>query len=361
MAHELKLFLYWFCKLTGLFRVARFITGSGLRILCYHGFTLRDEHLFRPSLFITRDQFERRLRYLSESGFPVLPLTAALERLDRGTLPSCATVITIDDGFYGVYVSAKDGFAKYGFSSTLYLTTYYFRKQTPIYRLVVSYFLWKAARRPVDLSGIGVPDLANSRGVDLTRDERLRLERIIIDYGEAHCDEKERGDICAALGRALGLDYDDMVRSRIMSLVNENELKALTRIGMEVQLHTHRHRFPEDNRVASQEIADNRASVPSWLRQPMRHLCYPSGVWHPSNFATLQAAGVESAMTCEPGLAYRDSPRLALRRILDSSQMSQIEFEAEMCGVGELLRQLRARLRRARGIPSAPLQGSAPA
>ena len=60
----------------------------------------------------------------------------------------------------------------------------------------------------------------------------------------------------------------------------------------------------------------------------------------------LAALDIRSATTCEIGLAHRATPRYALPRILDSSRVSQIEFEAEMCGFGELARGLKALVRR---------------
>ncbi|HKA02037.1 MAG TPA: hypothetical protein VKE70_36250 [Candidatus Solibacter sp.] len=87
-------------KSIGLFALSRYLTRRRLRVLCYHGFALDDEYQFRPGMFIEADRFQRRLRYLFEKRFPVLSLGDALERLEVGTLPSRATVITIDDGFY---------------------------------------------------------------------------------------------------------------------------------------------------------------------------------------------------------------------------------------------------------------------
>ena len=52
--------------------------------------------------------------------------------------------------------------------------------------------------------------------------------------------------------------------------------------------------------------------------------------------------GVLTATTCETGLVDEKSPPLAWRRILDSSRVSQIEFEAEVSGFNELIRLVRS-------------------
>src|SRR5438067_1858868 len=51
-------------KLCGLFHVARYITRDGLRIICYHGFAVAEEHKFRGRLFIRKELFLRRIEYL---------------------------------------------------------------------------------------------------------------------------------------------------------------------------------------------------------------------------------------------------------------------------------------------------------
>ena len=57
----------------------------------------------------------------------------------------------------------------------------------------------------------------------------------------------------------------------------------------------------------------------------------------------MAAVGVKSATTIEPGLNYPDTPRFALRRLMDGHPVSDIEFEAEMTGFMEIVRALRER------------------
>ncbi len=47
--------------------------------------------------------FRERLRFLATAKYPVISLEEALEGLKSGDLPHAATVITIDDGWYGMY------------------------------------------------------------------------------------------------------------------------------------------------------------------------------------------------------------------------------------------------------------------
>src|SRR5882724_11876920 len=86
-------------KFFGLFRIARYITRNGLRIICYHGFAVAEEYKFRGRLFIRKELFRHRIEYLQRKRFPILSLSAAVNALDQDRLPPCATVITMDDAW----------------------------------------------------------------------------------------------------------------------------------------------------------------------------------------------------------------------------------------------------------------------
>src|SRR6202022_888501 len=112
-------------KLFGLFNIARYITRDGLRIICYHGFAVAEEHKFRSRLFIRKELFLRRIEYLRRNRFPIVTLSAAVEALYRDRLPPCATVITMDDAWQGVYSVATPMLRQLGLPVTLYVPTYY--------------------------------------------------------------------------------------------------------------------------------------------------------------------------------------------------------------------------------------------
>ena len=340
MRRKLILGFYRLCKGIGLFGLARRLTGSHLRVLCYHGFVLDDEDRFRESLFVSREFFERRMRYLADRGFRVFSLNEALDRLRSGTLPPNSVTITIDDGFHSVHALAREVLQQHGFPSTLYLTSYYFRKGTPIFQLVVDYMCWKSKKGTVDLSGLGVPELESETKLDFTPDLRRRVSEVVYAHGTARLDEEGRVALSQRLGTCLDVDYGRIARSRILSLISPDELKDLETSGMAIELHTHRHRFPINREAALAELEDNRAAVEPLLGREMTHFCYPSGKWSEAHLPILKAGGVASATTCESGLVHAGSNLLALPRILDDNRVSQIEFEAELTGFTEVCRRL---------------------
>jgi peptidoglycan/xylan/chitin deacetylase (PgdA/CDA1 family) len=339
------------CKGLGLFRLARRLTRQDLRILCYHGFVLDDEDAFRESLFVSREFLDRRMRHLQEQGCCVLPLDEAIERLRAGTLPRHAVTITIDDGFYSVHAVAREVLARYGFPSTLYLTSYYFQKGTPIFQLAVDYMCWKSPRSTADLSGLGVPALARAARFDLTPAGRAEASARIFAYGSNALDEAGRVELSRRLGERLGVDYERIRESRILSLVSPGEARELEASGMAIELHTHRHAFPDNAAAALAEVGQNRAAVEPVIGRRMHHFCYPSGKWSHTHRPVLEQSDVASATTCHAGLARKGTNMLALPRILDDNRVTQIEFEAEVSGFTDLLRRLRGRTTRPLASP----------
>jgi len=50
--------------------------------------------------------------------------------------------------------------------------------------------------------------------------------------------------------------------------------------------------------------------------------------------------GIKSAVTCTSGVNDENTHPYKLKRFLDGENISQIEFEAEMCGFLEICRRL---------------------
>src|SRR5687768_16446820 len=93
-------------KTLGGFALASTLTARGLRIICYHGISLHDEHQFQPKLFIREETFRKRMTYLKRHRYRVFPLDEALSLMEQGKLPPRALVITFDDGWSGIGTKA---------------------------------------------------------------------------------------------------------------------------------------------------------------------------------------------------------------------------------------------------------------
>lgn len=361
MAGVLKRFLYRVCKWTGGFHLARRFTRRGLRILAYHGFAAGDEIEFLPLLFMNPAVFRQRMQYLVRHGYPLLPLDEAVERLRKGNLPAAATVITFDDGFDSIRKMAVPVLKELGLPATIYVTSYYCLKGNPIFRLVIEYMLWRTSRTELDLGGLGIGQTGKACFPDPASANEVAWK--IIRYGEGQMDEGQRVRLCEELGRRLGVDYAEIVSRRFLTLMTEDEIRAASQAGIDIQLHTHRHVLPLEPEQVRREIEDNRRFLEPLTRHRLRHFCYPSGIHHEDHLRPLAQAGVVSGTTCESGLNYADTPLLTLHRFLDDNNVSWIEFEAEMSGFSDLLRKARSRWRqlvRRGGAPQAANPYAAP-
>jgi peptidoglycan/xylan/chitin deacetylase (PgdA/CDA1 family) len=333
-------------KFFGLFQVARYMTRDGLRIICYHGVAVADEYKYRSRHYIRKELFRHRIEYLQRKRYPILPLGEAVEALGVERLPPCATVITMDDGWEGVYSVALPIIKELGIPVTLYVPTYYIEHPMPVFSVTLAYLFWWTRARRVDLPrGLGVFALDS---------QAEQAEAVAQELG-ASLSAADRLKFLKEMAEALDVSFKDIETQRLFRALDEQQLRLLADAGVDIQLHSHRHEWPLDDREKVEcEIAENRAFLGRLVSHPLEHFCYPSGAYPLPDgrllFASelnqgewLAALGVKSATTIEPGLNYSDTPRFALRRLMDGHPVSDIEFEAEMTGFMEIVRAVRER------------------
>lgn len=306
-----------------------------LLILAYHGISVGDEHLWNSSQYMPADVLRARFELLKKSNCAVLPLDEAVERLYANDLPDRAVVITFDDGTSDFYRRAFPVIQEFGFPVTLYLTTFYTEYNRPVFDLMLSYLLWKGRQEVLDLRAI----TGEESRLDL-RDPAAQGKALaeITAFARARkLSAEEKDALLASLAAQLRVDYDALIAERIMHNVTPDEVKQLARGGIDVQLHTHRHRTPMDRQLFLREIEDNRQSIQKMTGKHAEHFCYPSGVYDLAFLPWLKESGVVSATTCETGFASRRSNPLLLPRVLDNPQLSAIEFESWLTGISAAL------------------------
>jgi hypothetical protein len=265
----------------------------------------------------------------------VLPLEEALQRLRGRDLPPCSVAVTFDDGTYDFYRQAYPLLKKYEVPVTVYQTTYYSDHAMPIFNLICSYMLWKRRVEKVD----AIPELGLNEPIDLrTQMGRHRVVRSLVERSEReNLTGAQKNEIAARLASALGIDYAALSAKRMLQLMNPSELSEIAKNGVDVQLHTHRHRTPENEALFRREIVDNRQRIQSITGKNAHHFCYPSGV-HRKDFLTwLEQENVQSATTCDVGLVGPGDNPLLLSRFVDTTARTQVEFESWVAGVGDIL------------------------
>ena len=319
------------------FRVSALLRESAWRrgrllILCYHGVSLEDEHLWNSSLYMPAALFRQRLEMVRAFGAAVLPLEEAIPRMQDGTLPSRSVAITFDDGLYDFYRAAHPILREFGYPATVYFTTYYSDFPRPVFDVACSYLLWKASGRRLEWSGLPASPLV------LDDPGRQSAVQAILSHARHNrFSAKQKDDLLAELAARLNLDYEDFRARRILQLMQPAEAAELARSGVDLQLHTHRHRLSMRREVFLREIDDNRQRVAALSGRPARHFCYPGGVHRAEFLGWLRERSILSATTCELGLASRAQDPLLLPRLVDTSGLTPHEFRSWLSGLAALL------------------------
>jgi len=209
--------------------------------------------------------------------------------------------------------------------------------------LFCSYILWRARSR------MPQPDTRPILGRQsqwnlATESGRRRALREIMDFvHEARFPLPERSALAERLTDLLGDDYEALRAKRILTVMTPAEAAEIAREGVDVQLHTHRHRTPNDRSLFQREITDNRKRIDPIREGVARHFCYPSGVYSPEFLPWLREAGVQTATTCDPGLASSKTEPLLLPRLVDTSNLSALDVEGWMTGMSAFFMPRKAR------------------
>ena len=353
----LRRYVLYFLRAAGVFALARHLTRKQLRILCYHSFSVGDEHELNPVMFMRAATFEERLRILKRRRIPVVPLDEAVRRLQRGQISNAETVITLDDGWVSNLTIGAPLLEKYGFPACVYVTTQHLEAGTEVFNVALAHMIRRCGRQTLTLQGLHAQ-------IDGTYDIGKDPDAAIISLiraAERAFPFRQRQQLLGPIASALGVDLEEVLRDGRFRLLSRSEMQELFRRGLDIQLHSHTHRLPDSGfEAVAEEIVNNRRMIAEVVGVEPRHFCYPSGEHGEQHPEWLRRLGITSATTCHPGLNDVDTPVMLLNRFLDSDRTNPIAFEAEICGVNELLRRLRRTATRARYRPqrARPLSGS---
>ena len=308
---------------------------SRLLILGYHGVSLEDEHEWDGALYMSPAKFRSRMEAIQRNRCTVLPLQEALELLRLHKLPPRSVVLTFDDGTYDFYKTVCPILNEYGYPATVYLATYWMTLQLPVVPGAWSYMLWKGRNSVIDASSLldqaATFDLRTPKG----RSEALKQMRARAESQDLAGEQRDA--MSRQLAHLLGFDYQEFRSKRIIQLLRPEEVKAVASSSVSVQLHTHHHRTAKNREAYLCELQENRRQISGILGSNPTHFCYPSGNHKPEHIPWLQEAGVVSATTCVPGIVSESTNPLLLPRLIDTSFLSDDQFEGWLAGFGALL------------------------
>jgi len=336
-------------KSAGAFGVAKRVTRSKLRIVCYHGLWMGGEPQYGDCLYMQPRLFEQRMEWLAGSGYPVLPLDDAIQRLDNGSLPDNAVAITIDDGWWSTLKGMVPVLERLKLPAALYATTYYSSRMGPVLNVLIDYMVFRAEEDILVRSSYARQLAQTNPGLaPQSRAGRNAISGELASSVDALPGVDRLGAV-QGIANVLGIELYPILNGRWFDLMTEDELREARGRGIDVQLHTHTHRMHGllPDKVVG-EIEMNRRELSRILgvqASELRHFCYPSGVHSQAVFEAVRSAGILSATTTESGLVGRTDERMSLSRILDCQSMTMIEFEARLTGIWDMIAGVRRRLR----------------
>lgn len=343
----IKQHLLRLARITGGFALARLALPRHLRILAYHGLWTTPGFQFGDRLFISPEQFEQRMHWLKRSRYSILDLDEAVDALVNKKICKNSVVITIDDGWRSTYTHMLPILEQFGFTATVYVTTWYVDNQSPILNVALNYVFQRST----------VPNFAwrvpgHTEFEVQLRDEQsrriaaLEVNRVLQQLPSTAERLQELREIC----RLADVPTEPWWSEGQFHLMNREQLRHAQHRGLNIQLHTHRHKVVvADDDVLAGELSDNRSFLAEVCgSDQFYHFAYPNGRYDAAAANVLVNAGIRSAVLTDHGLNLAGSDPYALRRFLDGRSVTQAEFEAYMCGALELFTAARRQLWAAR-------------
>ncbi|MGA2739132.1 MAG: polysaccharide deacetylase family protein [Bryobacteraceae bacterium] len=299
----------------------RWRNRQGLRILMYHRFS-------------DRAALARQCAHIRRHYQPVSMATVA-EWLQAGrTLPPYAMATTIDDGYGDFQEAGYPVFAEYGIPVTVFLVTDFLDGKSWLWfdRVVYAFQNAKVSDAAIEVPGgnalhFKLDSAASRRAAG----QQLADLAVALNPGD-------RRELVGELPRLLKADMPEQAPPECRPL-SWDAVRLLAASGVEFGAHTKTHPIlssltdPEELR---EEIAGSKARIESELDRPVLHFCYPNGKMRdigPAAAETVRAAGMQTAVTAEPGLNQVHQDAFLLRRIGADPSHQEMYFARRLAGL----------------------------
>lgn len=328
-------------KFSGVFYLFSIINSKKIAILCYHSIALEDEADFLPANFISIEKFKKRMNFLINKGYSFISLDQAIDDIKNKKIRKKSIVITIDDGFESIFNEMIPFLVKKNIPVTLYVTTKKSQENTPVFKLIFQYTIWKAQAQFLNTTILEEVSDYKEHKLDLSHKEHVIN---FITFCEKRFNDVQRERLLYKIAKQLKVQLSsDLVSS--FSIADLETIEIYSDKGLDVQLHTHSHNMHLPQKELEKDISKNKDLL-SELNDEASHFCYPSGVHSEKDYKLLESLGIESATTCEHGIIGHDANLFCLPRIVDSESMHEIVFESELNGLSSILRKMKRLLQR---------------
>lgn len=267
-----------------------------LTILIYH----RVLPEYDPMQFyeIEAKTFYQQMKWL-KAFTHVLPLQEGLQRLQQGTLPDRAVAITFDDGYAPDCLTAQQILQQLDMKASFYVTTAFEADGMQWNDKVIEAVRhWPSDM--LDFSHRGLPAFP-CKSIEERAVAALKMCDAI-----KYLPWQTRCEIVDEL-----VQRAQIRQQRV--LLNPEEVLQLSRSGMEIGGHSHRHPILQclSEQDAYQEIAQCKQVLDSLLDRPIESFAYPNGKFSqdfsPSHMDMLQQMGFKYALSTNWGVVSKHS------------------------------------------------------
>jgi peptidoglycan/xylan/chitin deacetylase (PgdA/CDA1 family) len=293
---------------------------QGLRILMYHRFA-------------DRAALARQCALMRRHYRPV-SMAAVSEWLHAGrSLPPYALAVTVDDGHGDFQEVGYPVFAEYGIPATVFLVTDFMDGKSWLW---FDRILYAFERAKVSDASVRMPDGNLLRYKLESPASRRAAGQQTADLA-AGLSPVDRRELVATLPGLLHAEMPEQAPPEHRPL-SWDEVRLLAASGVEFGAHTKTHPILSELNDAEElreEIAGSQARIESELGRPVLHFCYPNGKMRDIGraAAAVRAAGMQTAVTAEPGLNRVDQDAFLLRRIGADPSHQEMYFARRLAGL----------------------------
>jgi len=298
-----------------------FAPQGRLVILNYHRISDKKdkESLSTFDLGVTRDKFEKEMRYLNRN-FSVLSFSQAIDLLKKGgDWPKSPVVISFDDGYRDIYLNAFPILEKYNLPAIVFISTQLIEEGGS--------FWWDELKNLVENNYLEELKLAlensfspeydlNLDYLKTIQDKKTFLEKLTFEFEKLK--GKYRDELLNKLKKLLKTDKE--TKREVLSW---EEIKELRRAGIEFGSHTHSHYLLtlEDENTVQGELELSKQKLEENLKERIEFLSYPSGLYNSKVKKLAEICEYQAACSNLYGYNHKETDLFVLKRFsLEESQ-----------------------------------------
>jgi peptidoglycan/xylan/chitin deacetylase (PgdA/CDA1 family) len=218
----------------------------------------------------TPSQFRRQMEMLCRYGTPI-GMDELCRALEGAPLPKNPVMVTFDDGYRSCHDVALPILRAVGMRATFFIPTAYITERRLYWWERIAYVLSQARKPSVTIS--------YPQRIEVSRTDpkaHRKLTDVIKDTPNLDV-EKFVDGLC----HAFGIEWNRDVEARHADdiVMSWDQLRTLSRAGMDVESHTRRHRVLQtlDDASLADELAGSRQDLETQLGRPVRAIAYPVG------------------------------------------------------------------------------------